>query len=110
MELRLELCPPTVDPGRLREVGEEIDRIAALVERDGPVEQALAALNAAIGTTFGRYGLPMWLENAGSEEIARDILRPPVRVSDITRDELIELVHRIQMADDDTNFYIAALE
>jgi hypothetical protein len=98
VDLRLELLPPTVDQGRIDEIGTEITRIADLVHQGlrPDAETAMAVFNANTGRD---YGIGDFLEYDGArslEEFAREAARPAwPRVHAVTRSELIEIVRRV---------------
>lgn len=104
MDLRPELLPPTVDQGRIDEIGAEITRIADLVHQGlrSDAETAMAVFNANAGRD---YGIGDFLEYDGArslEEFAREAARPAwPHVRDVTRSELVEIVRRLQAGDGD---------
>src|SRR3954447_20634662 len=96
MDLRPELLPPPVDQQYLRRLGQEIDRISALLAAGRPADETIAAFNERTGH---RYHAVDFAEYSGWRDLAdfaMEAARPAhPRVPEITRDELIEIVNRI---------------
>lgn len=111
MELRPELCPPVVGPQRITELCVAIDMISGLLERNESADTALAAFNAETGHDYAaEYFLSYW-ESVDVVHFAIEAARPArPKVTNVTREELIEIVHRIQAVDDDIDYYILLLE
>ncbi|MET7301299.1 hypothetical protein [Embleya sp. NPDC005575] len=112
-DVRTELLPPVVDPGRLAEVAAEIERIGELIRCDGgsgAAEVAMAAFRAATGHD---YPIGDFVEYHGSRtltEFALEAARPAwPRVVDITRAELVEIVRRILAGDPELDWYLLVL-
>ncbi|MFC5753006.1 hypothetical protein [Actinomadura rugatobispora] len=107
MNLRPELLPPQVSPERIEELGREIDRIAAL--RGDAAREAEAAFAETTGHSYEDFREYWGAESR--EEAALRALRPAYpRVPDITRDELVEIVRRIQTSHPDQDWYLLLLE
>ncbi|MEU6232807.1 hypothetical protein [Kitasatospora sp. NPDC047058] len=111
MELRAELSPPPVSPARLDALCREIDRIGELVRTGSPgAPAAITAFNAATGHA---YTAPDFAEYDGGRSVAgfaREAARPAQGLSDITREELAELVRRILAVDPEHHFHLRLLE
>ncbi|GIJ43464.1 hypothetical protein Val02_03500 [Virgisporangium aliadipatigenens] len=111
MELRPALTPPAVTPARVAALAETITRIAALLADGLPADAELAAFRADTGHV---YTAEEFLASAHAREVAefaREVARPAwLRVPDITRDELVEIVRRVQDGGGDAEFYLRLLE
>jgi hypothetical protein len=108
MELRPELLPPQVNPQRIEELGCEIDRIAELC---GDVaHEAVAMFNETTGHDYSEFRNYRAAESR--EEAALRAARPSYpRVPDVTRDELVEIVRRIQTClPPDQDWYLLVLK
>ncbi|MCO5968411.1 hypothetical protein [Actinoallomurus soli] len=113
MNLRPELLPPATDQERLAEIGEEIERIADLAGRGRrpAADEAIAAFNARTGHDYVLHDFVAYHGSRSLEEFAREAARPArPRIPDITRPELVEIVHRILAADPETDFYLRLFE
>ncbi|TMR16748.1 hypothetical protein ETD86_24155 [Nonomuraea turkmeniaca] len=113
MDLRPELLPPSVSQERQEQLGREIDRIAELIETGRLMEarEAVAAFNMQTGHTYEPSDFAAYWESQRLEDLARDAARPErLKVSDITQEELAEIVRRIMEADPDSDFYLRLLE
>ncbi|MER6732128.1 hypothetical protein [Streptomyces puniciscabiei] len=116
MELRRELLPPPVSAGRSADLGAEIERIEALLREDEEAgRRAVDAFNAATGHAYGPAAFLEWWAARDLAEFALEAARPAwPRVSDITRDELIEIVRRLRAGyatgDPDADHYRLLLE
>ncbi|MEV1170894.1 hypothetical protein [Nonomuraea sp. NPDC049784] len=110
MELRPELLSP-VSQERQEQLGSEIDRIAELIETGRLMEarEAVAAFNMQTGHSYEPFDFAAYWESQDLVELARDAARPErPKVSDITREELAEIVRRIMEVDPD--YYLRLLE
>jgi hypothetical protein len=111
MNLRPELLPPPVDPQRIAEISREIERISGLPYRSEPAEAAIAAFNEMTGHDYDASAFAEYYASRDLEDFAQEAARPAhPRVNDITRDELVEIVRRIQAADPETNYYLRLLD
>ncbi|MFE0629787.1 bacteriocin immunity protein [Streptomyces sp. NPDC058864] len=109
MDLRAELLPPPVTPERLAEVAREIERIAGLTGCGEAAEKAVAAFNERTGHDYRPSDFARYDASRGLEEFAREAARPArPRVADITREELVEIVRRVDAdpAGEDTDYYL----
>jgi hypothetical protein len=110
VELRDALVRRPVTPERRLAIGEAVLRIEELVDRSDDATAAIEALNETTGHTFGlddfryRCGAP---DREALIELA--CTPPPVRLPDITRAELVEIVRHI-LADPTDDWYIEAFE
>jgi hypothetical protein len=106
----VERLPRPVTPERRIAIREAILRIENLVDRGDDATAAIETLNA---TTGHRFRLDDFRDHCGApdreELIERASAPPPVRLPDITRDELVELVRHI-LADPTDDWYIEAFE
>ncbi|MGW6941753.1 hypothetical protein ACWGF3_22515 [Streptomyces xanthophaeus] len=112
MELRPELSPPPVSRQRLDELCAEVERIADLLEaRPEAAREAIAAFNAMTGHDCVALDFAEYYGSRSLEEFGRAAARPArPTVSDITRDELVEIVHRLLEADAESDYYLRLLE
>ncbi|MFF3336268.1 hypothetical protein ACFYWX_43335 [Streptomyces sp. NPDC002888] len=112
MELRPELLPPPVSRQRLDELCAEVERIADLLEaRPEAAGEAIAAFNAMTGHEYEARDFAEYDGSRSLEEFAREAARPArPMVADITRDELVEIVRRLLMADLENDYYLRLLE
>ncbi|MEV0622541.1 bacteriocin immunity protein [Nonomuraea sp. NPDC050404] len=113
MDLRPELLPPPVSQERQEQLGKEIDRIAELIETGRLMEarEAVTTFNMQTGHTYEPSDFAAYWESQDLEGLARDAARPErLKVSDITREELAEIVRRIMNADPDSDYYLRLLE
>ncbi|WP_431911042.1 hypothetical protein [Nonomuraea jabiensis] len=113
MELRPELLPPPVPQEVQEQLGSEIDRIAELMETGRLMEarEAVAAFNMRTGHSYEPSDFAAYWESQDLEELARDAARPErPKVSDITREELAEIVRRIMEVDPESDYYLRLLE
>jgi hypothetical protein len=109
MDLRPELLPPPVDPQRLAELSHEIERISGL--RGEPAGAAIAAFKEMTGHDYDFSDFAEYYGWRDVEDFAKEAARPVrPRVPDITRDELVEIVRRLQAADPETDYYLRLLQ
>ncbi|MER7694645.1 hypothetical protein [Streptomyces sp. NPDC097610] len=112
MDLRPELLPPSVSRQRLDELCREVERIAYLLaSRSEAADGAITAFNATTGHDYEALDFAEYDGSRSLEEFAREAARParPV-VADISRDELVEIVHRLLMASPESDYYLRLLE
>ncbi|MFD6037870.1 hypothetical protein ACFWHF_25600 [Streptomyces griseoincarnatus] len=112
MDLRPELTPPPVSQQRLDGLCAEVERIADLLDaRPEAAGEAIAAFNATTGHDYDALDFAEYDGSRSLEEFAREAARPasPV-VAAITRDELVEIVRRLLMADPECDYYLRLLE
>lgn len=111
MELRSELCLPDIPPERIEALSAAIEHIETLVHSGKPADAEIAAFNADTGgdydwTFFGGYA-----ETMTAAEAAFGAALPVwPKVSDITRDELVELVRRVQADEENAGWFDHVLE
>ncbi|WP_436535590.1 hypothetical protein [Actinoplanes sp. HUAS TT8] len=110
MELRPELCPPAISPERVVQLSAAIEDIAQLLDDGGPAEAAIAAFNTDTGHSYTAEQFLTYWESRDLDDFALEAARPSrPKIPDITRDELTEIVRRIQAADDATDYYVLLL-
>ncbi|MGW5528963.1 hypothetical protein [Streptomyces xanthochromogenes] len=112
MNLRPELTPPPVSRQRLDALRSDVERIAGLLDaHPEAAAEAIMAFNATSGHDYIALDFAKHDGSRSLEEFAREAARParPV-VADITRDELVEIVRRLLMADPESDFYLRLLE
>ncbi|MFD7096769.1 hypothetical protein [Streptomyces xanthophaeus] len=112
MDLRPELLPPLVSRQRLDELCAEAARIAELLAAGTEAAgEAIAAFNAMTGHDYAALDFAELDGSRSMEEFVREAARParPV-VADITRDELVEIVRRLQTATPESDYYLRLLE
>ncbi|GAA3601150.1 hypothetical protein GCM10022419_101700 [Nonomuraea rosea] len=113
MDLRPELLPLPVSHERLEQLSGQIGRIAELMETGRLMEarEAVAAFNLQTGHSYEPSDFAAYWESQRLEDFSRDAARPErPRVSDVTREELAEIVRRIMEADPDSDYYLRLLE
>ncbi|SCL36051.1 Colicin immunity protein / pyocin immunity protein [Micromonospora rhizosphaerae] len=110
MELRPELCPPVVPAQSIAELCTAIETIEGLLERGESADAAIAAFNAGTDHAYTAHDFLTYWKSRDVEDFAIEAARPALpKVENVTRDELIEIVRRIQRADDDTDYYVLLL-
>ncbi|WP_369244108.1 bacteriocin immunity protein [Streptomyces sp. R41] len=113
MDLRPELLPPPVTERRLRTLADEIERIEDLLfsEDLAEADAAIAAFNAATGHAYGPTDLTGYAGWRDLEDFALEAARPAYpRLSDITREELVEVVRKILDGDPEHSYHLLVLE
>ncbi|MDQ1012634.1 hypothetical protein QFZ82_007119 [Streptomyces sp. V4I23] len=112
MDLRPELMPPVVGPERLEELSREIERIAGLVEaRSADEDEAIRAFNTMTGHDYEACHFAHYWRSRDLEDFAREAARPArPRVADVTKEELVEIVRRVLVADAETDYYLLLLQ
>ncbi|MET9515933.1 bacteriocin immunity protein [Streptomyces sp. NPDC002994] len=112
MDLRPELLPPLVSQQRLEEMSCEIERIADLVaDSSEEAGEAIQVFNAVTGHDYVALDFAEYWGSRDLEEFAREAARPAhPRVADITREELVEIVRRLLVADPESDYYLQLLE
>lgn len=110
MQLRPELCPPTVSSARAGQLRAAIEEIARLLEDGEPPDAAIGAFNADTGHCYAAEHFLTYWESRDLEAFVLEAARPSrPQVPDITRDELIEIVRRILAAEDTSDYYVLLL-
>jgi hypothetical protein len=110
VELRDALVRRPVTPERRAAIREAILRIEELVDRGDDATAALEMLNETTGHSFGVDDFRYHCGAPDREELIEwACAPPPVRLPDVTRDELVEIVRRI-LADPTDDWYIAAFD
>lgn len=112
VDLRPELLPPPVSRQRLDELCAEVERIAELlVARPEAAGEAITTFNAMTGHDYVALDFAEYDGSRSLEEFVREAARParPV-VADVTRDELVEIVHRLLDASAESDYYLRLLE
>jgi hypothetical protein len=111
MDLRPELLPPPVGSQPLAEISREIEKISGLLCCGEPAEAAIAAFNEMTGHDYDAADFAEYHGWRRLEDFAKEAARPVhPRVPGITRDELAEIVRRLQAADPETDYYLRLLE
>ncbi|MFJ4188208.1 hypothetical protein [Kitasatospora sp. NPDC089509] len=112
MDLRAELTPPSVSQQRLDTLCCEIERIADLVtSRSASADEAIRAFNARMGHDYVALDFAEYDASRSLVEFATEAARPArPRVAEITRNELVEMVHRIRTGCPETDYYLRLLE
>lgn len=99
MNLREELLPRRVEVEELKEIERRICEIEELSEsgKEAEVAAAIEAFNAQHARAYGADDFRSRDDSMSRTEFALGAAQPPARrIADITRDELIEIVRRIQ--------------
>lgn len=111
MELRPELRPPVVGPQRIAEFRAAIEAIEGLLDGGESADAAIDAFNAETGHGYDADYFRCYSESRSIEALALEAARPArPRVANVTRDELVEIVRRIQAAGDDLDYYVRLLQ
>ncbi len=85
------------------------------IEKQAHNREAVATLikefNDFTGKTYEEDYFKTYWNSVSIEDFARDAAQPvPLKLQDITKTELIEIVERIRNADENTNFYLNVLD
>lgn len=111
MELRPELSPPVVSGARIEQLCAAIHAVEALLESSADASAEIATFNEDTGHTYAPHDFMTYSSHRDVEAFALEAARPAYpKVPDISREELIEIVRRIQAIDDDTDYYLLLLE
>jgi hypothetical protein len=110
MELRPELTPPVLDET-------SIDRLAQLADRldgaaEGQCDEELVEFNKLANTSLTLREFQGIYKAVAPEDFVRDLLyrRSVTQVPDLSRAEMVEIVSRLQTADEEHGFYLALFE
>ncbi|MFD5815614.1 hypothetical protein [Streptomyces sp. NPDC127038] len=97
---------------RLDELCAEVERIADLLEtRPEAAGEAIAAFNAMTGHNYVALDFAEYDGSRSLEEFATEAARPAYpRITDITRDELVEIVRRLLTVSPESDYYLRLLE
>jgi hypothetical protein len=110
VELRDALRRQPVTLERRVAIGEAILQIEELVDRGENATAAIETLNETTGHSFGLDDFHYHCGAPDREQLVEwACAPPPVRLPDVTRDELVEIVRRI-LAGPSDDWYIAAFE
>jgi hypothetical protein len=93
VELRDALRRRPVAHDRQVAIGEAILRIEELVGGGDDATAAIARLNETTGHAFGLDDFHYHCGVSDREQLVEWACAPPVRLPDVTRDELVEIVH-----------------
>lgn len=110
VELRDALVRQPVTPERRAAIEQAVLSIEELVDQGHDATAAVERLNGITGHRFGPDDFRNHCGAPGREELrGRAGAPPPVRLPDVTRDELVEIVRRI-LGDPTDDWYIEAFE
>ncbi|MEU7876377.1 hypothetical protein [Dactylosporangium sp. NPDC049140] len=111
MELRAELTPPVVSSTRIEQLCAAISTIEELLESGADASADIAAFNEDTGHKYEPYHFMTYSSSRNVEDFALQAARPAwPKVPDVNRDELVEIVRRIQAMDNDMDYYLLVLE
>ncbi|GAA1577566.1 hypothetical protein GCM10009827_119220 [Dactylosporangium maewongense] len=113
MELRPELSPPVIPSTRIEQLCAAIHTVVELLESGADARADIAAFNEDTGHTYEPYDFMTYGSWRNIEEFALEAARPAwPKVPDVSREELVEIVRRIQIQamDDDRDYYLLVLE
>ncbi len=101
MNLREELLPLSIPAAELEEIERKIDEIERRLENEEKeqeaVDRAIESFNARYGRTWEAQEFRDYSGSMSRSEFALRAAQPPARrIADITHEELIEIVRRIQ--------------
>ncbi|MEU6242274.1 hypothetical protein [Streptomyces sp. NPDC047024] len=111
MDLRPELLPPPVSPRRLDALCHDIERIAELLLRGAEnADDEIRAFNAETGHHYVALDFTEYDGSRSLREFASEAARPArPRITDITTDELTELVRRVLAASPESGYCLRLL-
>ncbi|MFF5233216.1 hypothetical protein [Dactylosporangium sp. NPDC000521] len=111
MQLRPELSPPVIPSDRINDLCAAIHSIEELLESGADASAEIAAFNEDTRHTYEPYHFMTYWSSRNVEDFALEAARPAwPKVPDVSREELVEIVRRIQSMDADTNYYLLLLE
>ncbi|MFH8562130.1 hypothetical protein [Streptomyces sp. NPDC017988] len=111
MDLSSELLPPPVEQQHAEGLCSEIERIADVIARGGPADDAIAAFNERTGHGYVPLDFTEYYGWRDLQDFAREAARSAwPKVPDITRDELTEIVRRVLANDADADYYLRLFE
>lgn len=111
MTLRRELQAPAIDPSLLTRLATMIDEIANIIEHGKNAEWAVTEFNKLTRRQYGVQDFRRYWQASSAEEFARKAARPaPGKVPDMTRSDLVEIVHLIVDSDVDMDYYLDLLK
>ena len=109
MELR-PIFTPTITPERIQLIESRIREIEDALEKAIDVDHLIARFNEFTGKAYDKYYFQTYWSAQSREEFATDAALPvAVKVADITKEELIEIVDRILAGDSHTLFFLEIL-
>ncbi|MFI5802064.1 hypothetical protein [Streptomyces sp. NPDC051561] len=95
----------------LEEICSEIERIADLIARGEPADDAVAAFNGRAGHEYASIDFTEYYGWRDLQDFAREAARPAwPKVPDITRDELAEIVRRVLANAPEADYYLRPFE
>ncbi len=110
MELR-PLFTPVIGPERIKLIESRIREIEEALENDRNVDALITGFNELTGKAYDKYYFQTYWKDESREEFAHQAALPvAVKVNDITKEELIEIVDRIIAADPHTSFFLDVLK
>lgn len=111
MELRPELSPPVISSLRIEQLCAAIHAVAELLESGGEARAEIAAFNEDTRHTYEPFDFMTYSSWRNVEDFALEAARPVwPKVPDVSREDLVEIVRRIQARDDDIHYYLLLLE
>ncbi|WP_119730064.1 bacteriocin immunity protein [Thermomonospora amylolytica] len=113
MELREELRPQLVAEERLEFLARWIEAIADLLDRGSEleIESEIQRFNEDVGHSYEADDFRFYAAGRSSRDFALEAARPkPRRIPDITREELVEIVARIQSSGPEAEYYVKLFE
>jgi hypothetical protein len=109
MELRKELRPPEVSKERLQAVERMIREIETVLYGEGNADELIEGFNRFTGRSYEEYTFRNYWRSIDLEDLVREASRrPPTPISDVTREELVEVVRRAMsgpQGDPDYEYY-----
>src|SRR5262249_44745721 len=80
------------------------------LERGDPADAAITAFNADTGHDYQPHDFQCFWESQSITEFATEAARPAwPKVANVSRDELVEIVRRVQVDHDDSDYYLLLL-
>ena len=106
-----DILLPSASPERVESILIGIKEIEENIEAGKNVEQLINQFNQLTGREYDEYYFRDYWRFENSEDFARAAAQPlPRKISDIAREELIEIIERIRNADRNSEFYLELLE
>jgi hypothetical protein len=109
--IRTGLQPPPIDRELIQELTRRIELISAMIEDGQDASLEVAAFNHQTGHDFDTSWFGHNCESRAIEDAALEAaLPPPACVDDVTRDELIWMVHHVWRGDRYSDYYLHLFE
>ena len=105
-----DILKPNATPKRIEIVLSKIREIEGKINTGQDVNALIKDFNKFTGKQYDIDYFQTYWKAENIEDFARDAAQPsPKKISDITKDELVEIVQRVINADENTHYYLALL-